>query len=86
MELTEDAVVVDEISPVDIRLFVDNDRVVEGNGDGGEAALANVRVAVAGIGTAGVLVVFSFNSPSGIVSNFSLAEQLEKNSSWCSTD
>ena len=78
MELTENAVVVDEISPVDIRLFVNHDRVVEGNGDGGEAALADVRVAFVGAAAAAVLVVFSFNSPSGMVSSFSLAEQLER--------
>lgn len=74
VKFTEDAVVVEEISPVDIRLLVVIDRAVEGKGDGGEAALPNDRVGLVDV----VVVVFVFNSPSGIVSNFSVAVQLEE--------
>ena len=81
MILTEDAVV-EEISPVEFRLFDPNERVVEGNGDGdgdgdvGEAAFDNARVAFAAVEVV-LVVVFGFNSPSGIVSSFSLVAQLQ---------
>lgn len=70
-------IVVDEISLLRLRLFVAIDRVTEpvvlitcGGGGGGETARA-VRVGFV------VGAVFNLNSPSGIVSNFSLAAQLE---------
>jgi hypothetical protein len=67
------AAVVEEISPLEIRLFVVDDRVVREDtvgGGGGEAALAVVRFCVL------VACGFCFNSPSGIASSFSFAEQL----------
>ncbi len=70
------AAVVEEISPLEIRLFAVDDRVVRedtvgsGGGGGGEAALAVVRFCVL------VACGFCFNSPSGIASSFSFVEQL----------
>jgi len=65
------AAVVDEISPLEIRLFVVDDRVVKDDVGGGEGAFVEVRFCVL------VVCGFCFNSPSGIVSSFSFTEQLE---------
>lgn len=68
--------VVEDISPLETRLLVAADRVVNDDDDaveevgGGEAAFAEVRLCVlVGCG-------FDFNSPSGIISSFSFVEQL----------
>lgn len=67
--------VVDEISPLEMRLFATADRVVNDEDDeaggGGETAFDDVRFCTFVIGG------FCFNSPSGIISSFSLVEQLK---------
>ena len=65
------AAVVDEISPLEIRLFVPDDRVVNEDVGGGEGAFGDGRFCVL------IACGFCFNSPSGRLSSFSLVEQLE---------